>query len=126
MNIESIQAAGSPPQAIQRETPSLKTHQDRGSAIETAGVENTQAKQQHLDRDGKQLSIGDAVERLANFVSERNSDINFTVDNASGVEVVKVIDRQTQEVIRQIPSKEAIQLAQALDKLQGLFIKDKA
>jgi flagellar protein FlaG len=36
------------------------------------------------------------------------------------------LDSQSKEVIRQIPSEEAIQLAQALDKLQGLFVKAKA
>lgn len=126
MNIESIQAAASPPQAIQRETSSLKTRQDRASANQSTGIENTQFNQQSQDSQGKQLSTEDAVKRLTDFVSEKNSEINFTVDNASGVEVIKVIDRQTQEVIRQIPSKEAIQIAQALDKLQGLFVKDKA
>jgi flagellar protein FlaG len=40
--------------------------------------------------------------------------------------VVKVIDRETQDVIRQIPSQEMLDLAQALDKLQGLLIKQKA
>jgi flagellar protein FlaG len=36
------------------------------------------------------------------------------------------MDSQSNEVIRQFPSKEAIEIARALDKLQGLLIKDKA
>ncbi|MDD2914127.1 MAG: flagellar protein FlaG [Gallionella sp.] len=37
-----------------------------------------------------------------------------------------MIDTQTNEVIRQLPSKEMVAIAQALDKFQGLLIKIKA
>jgi len=40
--------------------------------------------------------------------------------------VVKVVDKETKEVIRQMPSKEVVELAKALDKLQGLMIKQTA
>jgi flagellar protein FlaG len=71
-------------------------------------------------------SVEDAVERVSKFVSQTANDISFSVDLDSGVDVVKIIDRGTREVIRQIPSEEMIALAQALDKLQGLFVRDKA
>jgi flagellar protein FlaG len=67
-----------------------------------------------------------AVEKMQKFVSMAASDIKFSVDEDSGVTVVKVIDRETKDVIRQIPSEEMLDLAQALDKLQGLLIKQKA
>jgi flagellar protein FlaG len=67
-----------------------------------------------------------AVEKIQEFVSSTASDIKFSIDEDSGRTVVKVIDRETQEVIRQIPSQEMLDLAQALDKLQGLLIKQKA
>ena len=40
--------------------------------------------------------------------------------------MVKVIDRETEDIIRQIPSQEMLDLAKALDKLQGLLIRQKA
>lgn len=70
--------------------------------------------------------VADAVEKLSKFVSNIRPEISFSVDEASGTRVVKIIDRQSKEVVRQIPSEEAIQLAQALDKLQGLFVRDTA
>lgn len=71
-------------------------------------------------------SVEDALERVSKFVSQTTNDIAFSVDLDSGVDVVKIIDRNTKEVIRQIPSEEMVALAQALDKLQGLFVRDKA
>ncbi|MDR3298942.1 MAG: flagellar protein FlaG [Candidatus Accumulibacter sp.] len=67
-----------------------------------------------------------AVEKVQKFVSVVASDVEFVVDEDSGDTVVKVIDRETKEVIRQIPSEEMLDLAHALDKLQGLLIKQEA
>jgi flagellar protein FlaG len=72
------------------------------------------------------LSVEQAVDRLKQFVATSDAEINFAVDNTSGVQIVKIVDRNTKDVIRQIPSEEAISLAMALDKLQGLFVREKA
>jgi len=40
--------------------------------------------------------------------------------------VVKVVDLETKEVIRQIPSPEVLEIAKAVDQLQGLLIRQKA
>lgn len=73
-----------------------------------------------------ETALEDAVSKLTDFVSNIRSEISFSIDENSGTRVVKVLDSQSKEVIRQIPSEEAILLAQALDKLQGLFVRDKA
>ena len=39
---------------------------------------------------------------------------------------VLLIDTDTQDVLRQFPSKEALAISHELDKLQGLLIRDKA
>lgn len=70
--------------------------------------------------------LEDAVSRLREFVQPINDSIQFTLDEDTGRTVVKVIDLQTQEVLRQIPSEEALTIAKALDKLQGLLIQNKA
>ena len=40
--------------------------------------------------------------------------------------VVRVIDKQTGEVIRQMPSKELLEIAKSLDRLQGLLVRNSA
>lgn len=69
--------------------------------------------------------VEEAVTQIAKFVAQTQSEISFSVDKDSGLDVVKVIDSKTKDVIRQIPSEEVIAIAQALDKLQGLFVRDK-
>ena len=64
------------------------------------------------------------VQRLA--LQKLSSNLEFTVDADSNRTIVKVMDTQTQEIIRQMPSVEAIEISKALDKLQGLLVKQKA
>ncbi|UCV04571.1 flagellar protein FlaG [Dechloromonas denitrificans] len=70
-------------------------------------------------------SVKEAVARIADFVAQTSSEISFSIDEKTGLNVVKVIDSSTNDVIRQFPSEEVIAIAQALDKLQGLFLRDK-
>jgi flagellar protein FlaG len=75
--------------------------------------------------------IGKAVEKLQKFVSIAASDIEFSIDEELGRTVIKVIDRETKDVIRQIPSEEMLDLAKMLDKtlgepLLGVLFKQKA
>lgn len=74
----------------------------------------------------KAEQIKAAVVHINKIVQTLSSDLKFTVDEETGIPVVKVMDTKTQDVIRQIPSEEILSIAQALDRLQGLIIHQKA
>lgn len=67
-----------------------------------------------------------ALEKLNKTVSSMNDSLQFSVDSDTKMNVVKLIDRNTNEVIRQIPTEEVLHIAKAIDSLQGMLIKDKA
>lgn len=73
-----------------------------------------------------QEQLRDAVGKIEQLVSPSASDLRFSIDEDTGITVVKLIDTQTQTVLRQIPTQEVIEISKALDKLQGLLVKDKA
>lgn len=50
----------------------------------------------------------------------------FSIDDTTEKPVVRVTDASTGELIRQMPSEEALAIARSLDKLQGLLIKQEA
>jgi flagellar protein FlaG len=91
-------------------------------AIQTPSTVEEPSAQKETDPDELQKS----VEKIQKFVNLAACDMEFSIDEESGRTVVKVVDRETKDVIRQIPSQEALDLAQALDKLQGLLIRQKA
>lgn len=53
-------------------------------------------------------------------------DLLFSIDKDSGKTVVKIVDSATDKVIRQFPSEELLAIAKALDKFQGLLLKQEA
>ena len=70
--------------------------------------------------------LQDALKEINKALREQSQGIEFTVDKDSHQTIVKVVDQQTKEVIRQMPSKEAVEIAKALDRMQGLLLKQKA
>ena len=70
-----------------------------------------------------------AIKATKDFVGTINSSLDFSVDEATGSVVVKVIDKETKEVIRQFPSEELLSIAKALetlDPIKGLLVRQKA
>ncbi len=69
-----------------------------------------------------------AVSALNQSVSFLNRDLNFSVDQSTHSTVVTVVEAQTGQVITQIPSKQALAIAQAIDALpqRGALLSQKA
>lgn len=66
--------------------------------------------------DSKQLER--AVDDVSDFLDNSARMLRFTTDEASGRAVIKVTDKQTGDVIRQIPSDEVLELAKRIKDLQ--------
>lgn len=69
-------------------------------------------------------TVKQAADQINALAQQFNRNLQFTVDDDTGINVVQVIDTETEEVIRQIPTEEILAIAKALDKLQGLLIKE--
>jgi flagellar protein FlaG len=54
------------------------------------------------------------------------SSLEFSVDTDTNRIVVKVVDNETRELVRQIPMEEMLALAKAMNRLQGLLLRTKA
>ena len=70
--------------------------------------------------------IKQAVQDLNTYAQSLQRDLHFSIDEESGETVVKVMDHESGEVIRQIPSKEVLAIAQSLKSAQGLLLSAKA
>lgn len=68
----------------------------------------------------------DAVKKINAFIAPTSASIQFSVDTDSNRTVVKVVDLETKEVIRQYPNEDVLAMSKALDKLQGLMVKQTA
>lgn len=67
-----------------------------------------------------------ATEDLQQRVKTLAPELQFLVDKTSGRSIITLTDRATNEVIRQIPSEEALALTRAMDQFQrGLIFNRK-
>lgn len=64
-----------------------------------------------------------AVKEIATSMNLMQKGLAFNIDEDSGKPVVKVIDEQTGDLIRQIPNEEALEIAKKLNEVAGLLMK---
>lgn len=67
-----------------------------------------------------------AVEDVRKAIEPVAQNLLFSIDDDTGRTIVKVVDAQTDEVIRQMPSEEVLAISKAIDKLKGVLIQQKA
>jgi len=65
------------------------------------------------------------IASLNEALVSRNQAVAFSVDASTGHDVVKVTNRSTGELIRQMPSLEALQAMQNIDQMMGLIFNNK-
>jgi len=78
-------------------------------------INNTEKPEESEESEEKKQALGNAVEQLNSYVQSINRNLEFNIDTESGQTVVKVVDAETDELIRQIPDEEALEIAKQLD-----------
>lgn len=72
------------------------------------------ANQGEREAESSEESLNNAITQMNEFIQSTQRDLRFNIDRETGETVVKVIDRQTEEVIRQIPDELFLKLARYL------------
>jgi flagellar protein FlaG len=71
-----------------------------------------------------------ALEKMAGEIDQSarflNTHIAFSVHEETGETVIKIVDNETEEVIRQIPLEEMLTLMTRIRKMLGLLVDKKA
>ena len=123
-----IQATGGVPAALQQRTAvtSGGTTAAKPAAPATTDSKPTGKAASKEDAQSELREVKQAVSDINKAMQFMSRELEFSVDTDSERTVVKVIDQQTREVIRQMPTKEALEIGKALEKAQGLLIKQTA
>jgi flagellar protein FlaG len=89
--------------------------QKTGNDLPPAAEAAKSRPQGFVDSQAVQAQVQAAVAQMNEYIQSTQRDLHFSYDPGSGETVVKVLDRETQEVIRQIPDEIFLRLAQRLD-----------
>ena len=65
--------------------------------------------------------LADKIERLNKELTSRNQAVAFSSDATTGRDIVRVTNRTTGELIRQMPTAEALKAMQNIDQMMGLI-----
>lgn len=92
------------------------------TAVETADAVKAPSAAPSLEQ------VTQAVSQLNKSSQAKSQGLEFSIDTDSKRTVVKVVDQTTKEVLRQIPTPEALEIAKALESKSstGLLIQQTA
>jgi flagellar protein FlaG len=101
-----------------QETPSVEPSKPTRLAVE---------KEQKVGQDAKTLvddkEVEEAVVNLNDFAQSVSRQLQFSVDEESGKTIVKVIDAETGETIRDIPPEEILKMQKQLREANERFFQ---
>jgi len=70
----------------------------------------------------EQLEV--VAQQLQDFVGEMNKSLEFSVHQDSGRDVIKVIDKNNGDLIKQYPTEEVLDLVSKLSDATGSFVNE--
>lgn len=77
-------------------------------------------------REERQARIERIAEAMDNYVKSIQRDLDIRIDRETGTVMVKVLNRETGEVIREIPPEELLNLASKMEEVAGVLLNKSA
>ena len=71
-------------------------------------------------------AVDQAARHIEDFVRSVGRSLDFSVDASTGHSVLRVIDPQSGEVIRQLPAEETLRIARSIDYFQSMLVHQRA
>ena len=127
MAVEQINGSGGSSAPVSLSAQASTAGRSAGALRATQGTSISDAKAvQPTAAAPSTDEVRDAIQQIEQAILPSAQGLRFSIDEDSGTTVVKLIDTETQTVLRQMPSVEALEISKALGKLQGLLVKEKA
>jgi flagellar protein FlaG len=70
--------------------------------------------------------VAKAAAQLQEFVSSMGRNLNFSIDETTGYNVVRVVNPDTGELIRQLPSEELLKISRDFQRLNNVLVSQRA
>jgi flagellar protein FlaG len=125
----SVATAPQPPRHTSNSAPNFVAVNNSNAEIagttpaDLARMANSQATEQQASAPQLQT----AVDIINKAIQQSNKNLQFTIDTDTKKSVVKLVDTETGDVIRQFPTEETIAISKAIERIQqGLLLRQKA
>jgi flagellar protein FlaG len=74
-----------------------------------------------IDPEAMRKNLEEAIDRINEIVSDGGRGLHFSIDDKMNTPVILVKNRESGEVIRQIPNEVVIKVAHSIDDLKGML-----
>ena len=75
--------------------------------------------------EAREANVKEAIAQIQIMMDIRDRDVTFTTDQESGANVIRVIDRNSGDVIRQLPAEELLSFMRNLTRMLGTFLDER-
>jgi len=93
-----------------------------GEAAATAAKAKAEVNLQQYAKEVMQA----AALQIQGYLRESGRNLNVSVDEATGYYVARVVNPETGEVVRSLPSEETLRIARSIDMMQGMLVNQRA
>lgn len=97
----------------------------RPASVARTNESMLQSKVEEASQPDK-LAVENAIVSMQDATQAMQRNLDFSIDDSTGRMVVKVTDSASGEVIRQMPTEEALRLAESLDEMRSLLFTAQA
>lgn len=127
-NIQASAARVTPKTPAPQEVKVVKEAEASVPTRQTNAADGTElpVKPATAEDKGTPEDLASLMKRMQDYVENYDRDLHFSLDEESGRTIIKVIDPETEELVRQIPQEEVLEVARALENNGGLMPEAKA
>ena len=112
------------PKVVPESMPERKTAEDIPEKTSNESSQSSEIVRENLNLNKEILEKG--IEKINQSIKIFNTKLSFSIDKPTGRTVIKISDRETEEVIREVPPMEFLKIAARLSEVFGLIIDQKA
>lgn len=122
----SIKLKETAPETVNADTTTPSKLKQVASSSASTNQAESRVSEQTREDTGNQAKltredVEDMVEALEDFANTVQTRLNFTIDDGTKDVVVKIMDKETNEVIKQFPAEEMLELREKMQDLSGLL-----
>lgn len=104
-----------------------KNKVDNTQAANIASISAEKAsKIKKEEANAQSVDLKNVAQQLQDFVGSFNTSLQFSVDEDSGRDVIKVLEKETGDVVRQFPSEEILDVIKSLSNATGILFDETA
>ncbi len=120
MNIETIQTTKSIQDIKKSNSESYETNIARNIDSKPETEKNTD---QILPKKQDKEKISGAIKAIESYLQNNGTQLKFIINDKQKMQV-EIREEKTQKLIRKIPTDEMLNLAEAIEKMTGIFINN--